>query len=329
MCEKLLEVRHLSKAYPLPKKKLLQKTYEKKVVVDVSFNINKGETFGLVGESGCGKSTTAKIITQLVKKGGGEILFEGEHLETKDPLARINIRRNIQMIFQDPFGVLNPRKTIGWFLEEPLKIHECLTAVERKSRVLKLLEEVGFDKSYYDRYPHELSGGQRQRISIACALVLNPKLIIADEPVSALDVSVQSSVLNLMKDLQNKYELTYLFISHDLNVVAYMSDWIGVMYLGEIVEFANVDAIFDQPLHPYTQSLMASMPLVYGAQRKDVFRSLGEINDITTKLEGCPFYGRCHQREAICKTDKPLSKAVNENHTVSCHLYSRKGEKVK
>ncbi|GAU79476.1 ABC transporter ATP-binding protein [Fusibacter sp. 3D3] len=322
MCEKILEVKHLSKSYPLPKKKLLQKTREKSVIMDISFDITKGETFGLVGESGCGKSTTAKIITQLVKKGRGEILFEGKNLETRERQVQNNIKRNIQMIFQDPFGVLNPRKTIGWFLEEPLRIHEDLTAAERRARVLKILSEVGFDEHYYDRYPHELSGGQRQRVSIACALMLNPKLIIADEPVSALDVSVQSSVLNLMKDLQKKYALTYLFISHDLNVVAYMSDWIGVMYLGEIVEFATVDAIFDQPLHPYTQSLMASMPSVYGDKKKEKVQSLGEIGEVVLNADGCPFYGRCPKGKTICKMQKPINKAVYESHFVSCHLYS-------
>ncbi|WP_212697679.1 ABC transporter ATP-binding protein [Vallitalea pronyensis] len=319
--EKILEVKNLKKYYTLPKTKLFQQPKTIKAVNDISFDIYAGETFGLVGESGCGKSTTAKLIANLVHKTEGDLLFDGIPVDIKDKQKRNAVTKNIQMIFQDPFGVMNPRKTIGWFLEEPLKIHQSLSRKERRMRVNHMLEEAGFDDTYYKRYPHELSGGQRQRMSILCSLMLNPKFIIADEPVSALDVSVQSSILNLMKDLQVQYGLTYLFISHDLNVVEYMSDRIGVMYLGKIVELAHVEDIYDNPLHPYTKSLMAAIPSIHDRGNPDKAVIAGEINRHQKIGTGCPFYNRCPEALGKCKDIEPIARQLNQNHHVCCHLY--------
>lgn len=323
---KLLKISGLEKHYQLPKTKLTSAPEMIKAVDGITFDIFAGETFGLVGESGCGKSTTAKMIIGLLNKTSGQIIFDDIDYNERTSEHKKRLQRQIQMIFQDPFGVLNPRKTIGWFLEEPLKIHTSLNEEARKEKVLKMLSEVGFEAQYYKRYPHELSGGQRQRISIICSLMLNPRLIIADEPVSALDVSVQSSVLNLMKDLQQRYDLTYLFISHDLDVVQYMSDRIAVMYLGKIVEMASTDQLYKEPLHPYTKVLMAAIPSVHSDKPLPVVEEQ-IIDQIPVKRMGCPFYNRCAESMDQCADVEPPLIQFS-NRTVCCHLYDKEGRKI-
>jgi len=256
----ILSVSGLKKTYALPKKKFFETGSKIEALKNVSFDIYEGETFGLVGESGCGKSTIANIVSGLLKATEGRVLFNEEPMALDAKGWPKEQRKEIQMIFQDPYSSLNPRKEIGWLLEEPLKIHESLSSKQRYERVVGMLEEIGFDANYYNRFPHELSGGQRQRICIGIALITNPKLLIADEPVSALDVSVQASVLNLLKDLQKKYKSTCLFISHDLSVVEYMSDRIGVMKQGEMVELAEVDQLYKSPKHAYTKALIEAIP---------------------------------------------------------------------
>ncbi len=256
----LLNVSGLKKTYTLPKKNFFDKASTIEALKGVSFDIYEGETFGLVGESGCGKSTIANIVSGLLKASEGSILFNERSMALDAKRWPKEERKEIQMVFQDPYSSLNPRKKIGWLLEEPLKIHTRFSSTQRRERVIEMLEEIGFDASFYERFPHELSGGQRQRICIGIALITTPKLLIADEPVSALDVSVQASVLNLLKDLQKKYNSTCLFISHDLSVVEYMSDRIGVMKQGEMVELAEVDQLYQHPKHPYTKMLIESIP---------------------------------------------------------------------
>lgn len=326
--EKILEIKGLKKYYRHSQgnsfflSSLFEDTKLVKAVDGISFDIFKGETFGLVGESGCGKSTTAKALVGLTDVTAGQLLFNGQEITERKSRKSNRIRENIQIIFQDPFSSLNPRKRIGWLLEEPLRVHKKARRPGIKTQVISMLEEVGFDKSYYHKYPHELSGGERQRIGILIALMLNPELIIADEPVSALDVSVQSTILNLLKNLQKKYNLTYLFISHDLNVVYYMSDRIGVMYLGKIVELADVEKIYDQPLHPYTKSLISAIPQVYEEDNKlERIVLEGDIPSPASPPSGCAFHTRCREVFLRCKTERPEIVEVETGHLVACHLY--------
>lgn len=317
--EFLLEVKKLDKSYADQTADIFKKSTTVRVLKDVSFKIRKGEVFGLVGESGCGKSTLGRSIAGLVKDTAGDILFDGQNInEVKD------ISSKIQIVFQDPLSSLNPRKRIGWILEEPLRIHKQGNREERVKHVNKILELIGLDSSYRDRYPHELSGGQRQRISIGCALMLSPDLIIADEPVSALDVSVQSQILNLMTELHERLKLSYLFISHNLNVVYYMCDRVAVMYMGRIVEFAAVDELYDNPVHPYTQALLTAIPDMESGGEDG--RSLIDV-EVTGKGIagcGCEFCSRCPKAAEICRLKAPgisnISGGSAEEHLVRCHI---------
>jgi oligopeptide/dipeptide ABC transporter ATP-binding protein len=294
-------------------------------VDNVSLTIKKGETVGLVGESGCGKTTLGRTITSLYRATEGEVLFEGKNTYTMKKQDLRALRRDMQMIFQDPFESLNPRHTIGTILEEPFIIHNIGTKPERKKKIEFLLENVGLAKDVLHRYPHEFSGGQRQRIGIARALALNPKLIICDEPVSALDVSIQSQILNLLIDLQEKFKLTYLFIAHDLAVVKHISDRIAVMYLGKIVEFTDADTIYEHPVHPYTQALISAIPVPDPMKAKTREKQIltGDVPSPSNPPPGCRFHTRCPMVIDVCKTKEPDLQIVNAHtkmsHKVACH----------
>jgi oligopeptide/dipeptide ABC transporter ATP-binding protein len=317
MSTPLLEVHNLQKVFsvgPLLKRKKVN------AVRNVSFTINKGETFALVGESGCGKSTTGRAAIKLTDATNGSIKFNSTDITNLSGNELRLMRRNMQMIFQDPYASMNARMTVKNILEEPYKIQNLFTKTEREEKAIALMEEVGLSSNYRNRFPHEFSGGQRQRIGIARALALNPELIVADEPVSALDVSVQAQVLNLMMDLQEKHNLSYLFISHDLSVVKFISHRIGVMYLGEIVEMGDTESIFNNPLHPYTQALLSSIPTVDKVNRERVILK-GDVPDPSNPPNGCAFHTRCASCMDICKTVSPVAKKIG-NQTVTCHLYN-------
>lgn len=317
MLTPLLEVSNIQKEFsvgPILNRKKIQ------AVRNVSFTINKGETFALVGESGCGKSTTGRLVMKLIDPTAGSIKFDNVNLMELSPKELRVMRRNMQIIFQDPYASLNPRMTVEKILAEPFKIQKLYSHDERKEKVEKLMEEVSLPISYRTRFPHEFSGGQRQRIGIARALALNPDLIIADEPVSALDVSVQAQVLNLMIDLQEKYNLSYLFISHDLSVVKFISHRIGVMYLGEIVEIGETQSIFSNPLHPYTKALLSSIPTVEKIKRERIILK-GDVPDAGNPPTGCTFHTRCPNKMEICRKVKPIPKEI-DGQTVACHLYN-------
>ncbi|MFD1415835.1 ABC transporter ATP-binding protein [Oceanobacillus jeddahense] len=316
----LIEVKSLTKQFPLGK----QWFKEKKVVRavdDLNFSIQKGETFGLVGESGCGKSTTGRLINGLIKANEGEIIFDGENLADIPDRKWKDYRKRMQMIFQDPFASLSPRMKIKDIVMEPLEVHyPNMSKLEKQEKAKKLLEICGISHYHLNKYPHEFSGGQRQRISIARSLILNPELIIADEAVSALDVSIQSQVLNLLVDLQEEFNLTYLFISHDLSVVEHISDRIGVMYLGNLVEIATKEQLFKDPKHPYTQSLLSAVPQL-GESKKERITLKGEIPSASNPPKGCKFHTRCPFAMDICKQKVPENRNIEEGHTVACHLY--------
>jgi ABC-type oligopeptide transport system ATPase subunit len=293
----LLEVRDLVKHFPITGGVLLRQVASVKAVDGVSLEIRKGETLGLVGESGCGKSTLGRLILLIETPTRGDILLEGQSILRYSKSRMRNLRRQMQIIFQDPFSSLNPRKNVAHIVGEPLFVHGMKNRRKREKEVLRLLEVVGLKKEHMRRYPHQFSGGQRQRIGVARALALNPKLIICDEAVSALDVSIQAQVINLLQDLQEEFGLTYLFISHDLSVVEHISDRVAVMYLGEVVELADSDTLYNSPLHPYTQALLAAAPLP----------------DPKRKTE-CPYI------QEICKTEKPQLLEVGRNHFAACHF---------
>lgn len=319
----LLEVKGLKKYFPI-KSGILQKTVgHVKAVDDVSFYIRKGETFGLVGESGCGKSTTGRSIIRLYEPTAGEILFQGEDIAKISEKSMRPYRKDIQMVFQDPYSSLNPRKTVGTILEEPFRVHNLYSKKERKERVEHLLEKVGLNPTLSNRYPHEFSGGQRQRIGIARALTLNPKLIIGDEPVSALDVSIQSQVLNIMDDLQKELGLTYLFIAHDLAVVKHISDRIGVMYLGRMMEITDKHTLYRNPLHPYTQALLSAIPKSHPSEiKRERIILKGDVPSPSNPPAGCVFHTRCPQAMDHCKQAVPMLKELEPGHFVACHLYN-------
>ncbi len=290
-------------------------------VNNVSLQIYKGETLGLVGESGCGKSTLARLIVRLEKPSSGNIYFKGEDIFLYDRKTLKAYRRNVQLIFQDPYSSLNPRKSAASIIKEPLTIHRVGNKGERQEAVAELMGKVGLGKEQANRYPHEFSGGQRQRIGIARALVLKPELIIADEPVSALDVSIQAQILNLLKDLKQDFGLTYLFISHDLNVIRHMSDRIAVMYLGRIVELAGTREIYEHPFHPYTRMLLSALPGCNPAGKGRIMAIKGEAgadNDC-----GCDFQNRCPDKRAICSEQEPVLKQIEDERFCACHLTVR------
>ncbi|AST93881.1 peptide ABC transporter substrate-binding protein [Sutcliffiella cohnii] len=321
MTEPLLKVRGLKKHFamesPIPFRKSTQSV---KAVDGVSFDVFPGETLGIVGESGCGKSTMARLVNQLITPSGGTVEFKGENLVGMEGKKLRDYRKSIQMVFQDPFASLDPRKTIGQLIAEPLVIHSIGNKETRSARVKELLEVVGLSEYHAERYPHEFSGGQRQRINIARALALNPDVIICDEPVSALDVSVQAQVINLLKQLQKEYNLTYIFISHDLNVVKYMCDRIAVMYLGKIVEMGTYNDLYDHPKHPYTKALLSAIPKESPHDKKERIILTGSVPSPINPPSGCHFHERCPVALDICKTVVPELKETGNGHVASCHL---------
>ena len=318
--EAILEVSHLTKWFPIKNGLLPREKSYVKAVDDVSFTVYRGETVGLVGESGCGKSTLARSILRLIEPTSGEVSYKGEDFLKMDRRQVNALRRNIQIVFQDPYGSLHPKMKIGDILEAPLIISKYGTKAERRARVLELVEKVDLKPEHLDRYPHEFSGGQRQRIVIARALATNPDLVICDEPVSALDVSVRSQILNLLEDLQEQMGLTYLFISHDLSVVEHICDRVVVMYLGKVMEMADAKEIFSNPLHPYTKALLSAVPQVYAENRTGERIQLeGDVPSPANPPVGCRFHTRCPYATEFCKTDVPL-RDVGNGHLVACHL---------
>lgn len=322
MANSLLEIRNLQKSFPLRKQKLgLFGQKEQTLAVDnLSFTIKEGETYGLVGESGCGKSTTGRMIVGLEQPSDGSIIYEGKDLSKLNDREFFPLRKELQMVFQNTLSALNPRQRIGSILEDILKVHGVSDALERRQQVVNVLEKVGLSEYHYFRFPHELSGGQVQRLGIASALVIRPRLIICDEPVSALDVSIQAQVLNTLMELQQDLRLSLLFISHDIGVIRYISDRIGVMYLGTLVEEADTDELFKNPLHPYTKGLFASVPDPY-IQNETFSELTGEQPVRTEDFKGCAFYNRCPYAMEKCAEQTPEFLEVSTGHRVACHLY--------
>ncbi len=318
MSEALVSVKNISKTFAASKGMFAKKKFVH-AVYDVSFDIMPGETFSLVGESGCGKSTTGKLIDHLITPDSGEIWFEGKEISKISQNEMRPLRADIQMVFQDPYGSLNPRMKVQDLIGEPLLIHTKMTAGERLKKVHELLNVVGLSASHGERYPHEFSGGQRQRIGIARALTVNPKLIIADEPVSALDVSIQAQVLNLLQQLQEEYNLTYLFISHDLSVVEMISDRIGVMYLGTIVETADKKELYAHPKHPYTRALLSAVPIPDPEKKSKRIILQGDLPSPSNPPSGCLFHTRCPHCTEKCKAERPQPVEVSPGHIVKCH----------
>lgn len=322
MSKVLLKVENLKKYFPIRQGMFSRHVGDVKAVDDVSFEIFEGETLGIVGESGCGKSTTGRAIMRLHEPTDGKITFDGVELTELNSEQMRKARRDIQMVFQDPYASLNPRHTVEKILEEPLIVHGLGNAEERKKKVREYLEIVGLSAYHAKRYPHQFSGGQRQRIGIARALMTNPKLIIADEPVSALDVSIQAQVLNLMQKLQEDLQLTYIFIAHDLGVVRHISDRVGVMYLGRLVELADSESLYEEPLHPYSQALLSAVPIPDPEFVREQFILKGDIPSPSNPPTGCTFHTRCPQAMAHCKQLVPKLTEVKPGHSVACHLYN-------
>jgi oligopeptide transport system ATP-binding protein len=322
--EPLLRVRNLVKTFPARGSVLAGAREQVHAVADVSFEIGAGETLGLVGESGCGKSTTGRCILRLIEPTSGEVWFEGRSIAGVKGRALAVLRRDMQIIFQDPFASLNPRMTVGAIIGEALIIHKLArTRAAFEERVLQLLQLVGLNADHMRRYPHEFSGGQRQRIGIARALAVSPKLIVCDEPVSALDVSIQAQIINLLADLQDRFRLSYLFIAHDLAVVQHISTRVAVMYLGRIVELAPVQELYTNPRHPYTEALLSAVPTPDPTARRQRVRLEGEIPNPIRPPSGCHFHTRCPIRQLpLCSTEKPPLKETANRHWVACHLRS-------
>jgi len=320
----LLDVRNLEKHFPVRGGLLRRVVARVKAVDGVSFTLGTGQTLGLVGESGCGKSTLGRAILQLQKPTGGQVILEGEDLTAAGPSRLLEMRREMQIIFQDPFASLSPRRTVAQTIREPLDVHRLGTPAERDRRVEELLQVVGMRTAVLDRYPHEFSGGQRQRIGIARALALNPKLIVADEPVSALDVSVRAQVLNLIAKLQREHGIAFLFISHDLSVVEHVSDHVGVMYLGKLVEMAPAKEIYRDPRHPYTQALLSAVPVPDPTRKSRRIVLAGDVPSPMNPPPGCPFHKRCPRVMDVCSKVVPPVVDVgsaDRPHRVACHLH--------
>jgi len=318
----LLRVEGLTKLFPI-RGGIFQRTVGYvRGVENVSFIIDRGETLGLVGESGCGKTTTGRSILRLIEPTSGRVYFNGIDITALNKKDLAPLRREMQIIFQDPYGSLNPRMTIGDIIGEGLEIHKIASGKEKERRIMELLEVVGLPPAYMRRYPHEFSGGQRQRIGIARALAVNPKFIVCDEPVSALDVSIQSQIINLLKDLQKQFELTYLFIAHDLSVVKYMSNKIAVMYLAKIVEHTTTEELFSNPKHPYTLALMSAIPVPDPDVKKQRIVLQGDLPSPSNPPKGCRFNTRCPEVMSICKEVEPELKDIGKEHLVACHLWN-------
>ncbi len=322
--EALLEVRHLKKYFVLKKTLMGKPITSLKAVDDVSFTVKPGETLGIVGESGCGKTTMGRTILKLHEPTGGQVFFKGVDIAKYNSKKMRPLRTKMQIVFQDPYSSLPPRSTVGDILSEPVRVHNIVPPSEVKQYVLDLMEKCGLRDYYYERYPHEFSGGQRQRICIARALAVNPELVVCDEPVSALDVSIQAQIINLLKKLQKERGLTYLFISHDLSVVKFISDKIGVMYLGSMVEFGNKVDIFDHPLHPYTNALFSAVPNPNPDEKSNRVILKGDIPSPANPPLGCKFHTRCPQCMEICKHIAPEYTEQEPGHFVACHLYGKK-----
>ena len=326
--EHLLEVSGLSKSFDVTKGFFRKEKQYLQAVNDVTFHVNKGEILGIVGESGCGKSTTGNMIMQLLEPTAGEIIFDGVNLLELSNEELRKKRVDIQMIFQDPYSSLNPRKRVFDIIAEPLRTHQHLSKKQLKNEVLELMDMVGLNRSFINRYPHEFSGGQRQRIGIARAIALRPKLIVCDEPVSALDVSIQSQILNLLKKLQKELNLTYIFIAHGLPAIKHVSDRIAVMYLGEIVELTTKEKLFTNPKHPYTEGLLSAIPIPDPTKRKEQRHILeGDIPNPVNPPSGCKFHTRCPYATELCVQKVPAFEEKENAHFVACHYPLRRGER--
>jgi oligopeptide/dipeptide ABC transporter ATP-binding protein len=322
LIEPLLEVQNLKKYFPIQSTFLHRVIGYVKAVDGVAFTLNTGETLGLVGESGCGKSTVGRALLRLIPVTDGTLRFKGKDLLGINGKELREARKSFQMIFQDPYASLNPRMTVEEILAEPIIIHDSLRGMELKDKTETLLKDVGLSADVMQKYPFEFSGGQRQRIGIARALALSPDLIVADEPVSALDVSVQAQVLNLMKELRSKHALTYLFISHDLSVVYHISDRVAVMYLGRIVELATKENLFADPKHPYTDALLSAVPIPDAKKRNKRVILSGDVPSPLNPPRGCAFHPRCPKAADVCETQLPVLKEIGKGHSVACHLYA-------
>jgi peptide/nickel transport system ATP-binding protein len=334
----LIACENLTKRFPITKGIIFQREVARvHAVEDISFSVQPGETVGLVGESGCGKSTTARLLTRLLQPTSGKVFFDGQDITNLKPRELRPLRREIQMIFQDPYASLNPRQTVGQIIGAPYRVHQIKG--DTKQKVQELMDRVGLNPEHYNRYPHEFSGGQRQRIGVARALALRPKLIVCDEPVSALDVSIQAQILNLLEDLQEEFKLTYIFISHDLGVVRHISDRIAVMYLGHIVESASAEELYADPKHPYTAALLSAVPKGHAAADLSKRTTLeGDVPSPIDPPSGCPFHPRCPKAREVagragevpddCRNDMPPLGEVDQNHLTACWYPLEAGEKL-
>ena len=316
----MLEVRDLKKYFPIYGGIISRVVAQVQAVDGVNFGIRKGEVLGLVGESGCGKTTVGRLILRLIEPTAGQVLFNGHNIADLSSSKLRNIKRHMQIIFQDPYGSLNPRMKVGEIIGEPLLVHGVAKGKENAEQVAFLLETVGLDRGHGDRYPHEFSGGQRQRIGIARALALKPKLIVCDEAVSALDVSIQAQIINLLEDLKEKFGLTYLFIAHDLSVIKHISDRVAVMYLGKIVETAKTEELFSNPAHPYTQALLSAVPIPESSPQREQIILKGDVPSPIDPPSGCRFRTRCLYAHQLCIQQEPEQREVARGHTASCHL---------
>ena len=321
----LLKIEHLKKYYPVKSSSLKRSNGFVKAVDDISFDVKVGETFGIVGESGCGKSTMGKSVIRLIEPTDGKVILDGQDFTALKGKDLKKARENIKLIFQDPYASLNPRMTVKDIIGEPIDIAKIYkTKKERDDRIIEVMKQVGLNLDYLYRYPHEFSGGQRQRIGIARAIALQPKLIICDEPVSALDVSIQAKIINLLKELQQKLGIAYIFISHDLSVVKHIADRVGVMYLGNMMEMADKKALYSNPLHPYTQALFSAIPKISSERIDDKEILGGDVPSPANPPKGCRFVTRCPKAMEICKSVRPELKEVELGHKCACHLYDNK-----